>query len=98
MAEKQAALVICPGRGTYGKGELGYLHRLHADKAELLATVDRLRRERGQPTISELDGAERFSPALHTRGDIASTTAAQLFVVPRSMPMILPKVPPTFAP
>ena len=72
MAEKQAALVICPGRGTYGKGELGYLHRLHADKAELLATVDRLRRERGQPTISELDGAERFSPALHTRGDIAS--------------------------
>jgi [acyl-carrier-protein] S-malonyltransferase len=72
VAEKQAALVICPGRGTYGKAELGYLHRLHGDKPELLATVDRLRAARGQQTISELDGAERFSPALHTRGDIAS--------------------------
>ncbi|HTU13281.1 MAG TPA: ACP S-malonyltransferase [Allosphingosinicella sp.] len=72
MAEKQAALVICPGRGTYGKAELGYLYRLHGDKTDLLATVDRLRTARGGQTISELDGAERFSPALHTRGDIAS--------------------------
>lgn len=72
MAERQAALVICPGRGTYGKAELGYLHRLHGDKSELMAAVDRLRAQRGQPTISELDGADRFSPALHTRGDIAS--------------------------
>jgi [acyl-carrier-protein] S-malonyltransferase len=70
MAE--AALVVCPGRGTYGKAELGYLKRHHADKAELIAAFDRLRAERGQPTLSELDGADRFSPALHTRGDIAS--------------------------
>ena len=27
MAERQAALVVCPGRGTYGKAELGYLKR-----------------------------------------------------------------------
>jgi malonyl CoA-acyl carrier protein transacylase len=72
VAEKEAALVICPGRGTYGKAELGYLKRFHADKADLLATVDRIRADRGQPTVSELDGAERYSPALHTRGDIAS--------------------------
>jgi [acyl-carrier-protein] S-malonyltransferase len=72
VAERTAALVVCPGRGTYGKNELGYLKRLHGDKADLLATVDRIRAERGQPTVSELDGAERFSPALHTRGDIAS--------------------------
>jgi acyl transferase domain-containing protein len=72
VAERQAALVICPGRGTYGKGELGYLKRHHADKTGLLGTVDRIRSERGQPTISELDGAERFSVATHTRGDIAS--------------------------
>jgi len=68
----EAALVVCPGRGTYGKGELGYLKRYHADKGELIASFDRLRTERAQPTISELDGADRFSPALHTRGDIAS--------------------------
>lgn len=72
MAEKQAALVICPGRGTYGKAELGYLKRLHGDKADLIDTVDRLRSERGQPTISELDGGDRFSVATYTRGDIAS--------------------------
>lgn len=72
MTDRQAALVICPGRGTYGKAELGYLKRLHADKSELIETVDRLRSERGQPTISELDGADRFSVATHTRGDIAS--------------------------
>jgi [acyl-carrier-protein] S-malonyltransferase len=68
----EAALVVCPGRGTYGKAELGYLKRFHGDKGELIAAFDRLRAERGQPTLSELDGAERFSPALHTRGDIAS--------------------------
>ncbi|HEX9963668.1 MAG TPA: ACP S-malonyltransferase [Allosphingosinicella sp.] len=72
MADRQAALVVCPGRGTYGKAELGYLGRFHADKGELIAQFDRLRSERGQPTLSELDGADRFSPALHTRGDIAS--------------------------
>ena len=72
MADRMAALAVCPGRGTYGKGELGYLKRLHADKAGLLETVDRQRSKRGQPTISELDGAEKFSVATHTRGDIAS--------------------------
>ena len=72
MADRQAALVICPGRGTYGKAELGYLKRLHSDRSELIERFDRLRAERGQPTISELDGADRYSPPLHTRGDIAS--------------------------
>ncbi|MEA3051340.1 MAG: [acyl-carrier-protein] S-malonyltransferase [Sphingomonadales bacterium] len=72
MADRQKALIVCPGRGTYGKAELGYLRRFHADKSGLVETVDRLRAGRGQPTISELDGADRFSPALHTRGDIAS--------------------------
>ncbi len=72
MADRQAALIVCPGRGTYGKAELGYLKRFHADKSELIDRFDRIRAGRGQPTISELDGAARFSPALHTRGDIAS--------------------------
>lgn len=72
MAEREKVLVVCPGRGTYGKAELGYLKRFHSDKGELIGRLDSLRSERGQPTISELDGADRFSPALHTRGDIAS--------------------------
>jgi [acyl-carrier-protein] S-malonyltransferase len=72
VADRQAALVICPGRGTYGKAELGYLKRHHADKAALIEGFDRSRAERGRQTLSALDGADRFSPALHTRGDIAS--------------------------
>jgi acyl transferase domain-containing protein len=72
VAERQKALIVCPGRGTYGKAELGYLKRFHANRGDLITSFDRLRSERGQPTISELDGADRFSPALHTRGDIAS--------------------------
>jgi [acyl-carrier-protein] S-malonyltransferase len=68
----EAALVVCPGRGTYGKAELGYLKRHHKDKAGLIGAFDALRAKRGQPTVTELDGADRFSPALHTRGDIAS--------------------------
>lgn len=72
MAETLSALVVCPGRGTYGKAELGYLKRHHGDKGELIGAFDGIRAGRGQPSLSELDGADRFSPALHTRGDIAS--------------------------
>jgi malonyl CoA-acyl carrier protein transacylase len=72
VTERQKALVVCPGRGTYGKAELGYLKRFHAKNGDLFTSFDLIRSERGQPTITELDGADRFSPALHTRGDIAS--------------------------
>ncbi|HET9428349.1 MAG TPA: ACP S-malonyltransferase [Allosphingosinicella sp.] len=72
MADRLSALVVCPGRGTYGKNELGYLGRHHQARRELIERFDRLRADRGQPTLSELDGAARFSVATHTRGDIAS--------------------------
>jgi len=65
------AVVICPGRGTYNKSELGYLARHFPDTA-LLARFDDQRRGAGQPTLGELDQAERFSIANHTRGDNAS--------------------------
>ena len=65
------AVVVCPGRGTYNKTELGYLGA-HFPDAALLARFDKHRRGAGQPAISELDGAERFSVAGHTRGDNAS--------------------------
>ena len=67
----KTAVVICPGRGTYNAGELGYLHR-HFPDAALLAEFDALRREAGQETLSDLDGAARFSLARHSRGDNAS--------------------------
>lgn len=68
----RTAVVICPGRGTYNKGELGYLGRHHAGKAELLAGFDAERRARGQEELAALDGAATYSVARHTRGDNAS--------------------------
>ncbi|MCE8006381.1 ACP S-malonyltransferase [Aestuariivita sp.] len=68
----RTAVLICPGRGTYNKPELGYLARHHADRAEMLAEFDAIRAETGQEAVTALDRAARFATALHTRGDIAS--------------------------
>ncbi|MEQ9258506.1 MAG: ACP S-malonyltransferase [Roseovarius sp.] len=67
----KTAVVICPGRGTYNKAELGYLGRHFPDNG-LLTRFDSIRAAVGQKTLSALDGAERFSPAEFTRGDNAS--------------------------
>ncbi len=69
---KKRAVVICPGRGTYNKEELGYLQRLHSDKTELVEVIDNYRHQQGQITISELDGLEQYSMRLHTAGENAS--------------------------
>ncbi len=71
MSARKTAVVVCPGRGTYNKAELGYLAR-HFPDADLLAAFDAQRAAAGQDTLSALDGAERFSLARHTRGDNAS--------------------------
>ncbi|MGL3822067.1 ACP S-malonyltransferase [Sphingopyxis sp. R3-92] len=73
MSARRTALVVAPGRGTYGKGELGSIARVHGARfGDLIANFDAQRRERDQPTVSELDGAERFSVATHMRGDVAA--------------------------
>lgn len=69
---KKRAVVICPGRGTYNKEELGYLQRLHKDKTELIEVIDNYRNQQGQVTISELDGMQKYSMRLHTAGENAS--------------------------
>ncbi len=68
---RKTAVVICPGRGTYTKSELGVLGRRFRDKA-LMRQFDARRQEAGQATLSALDGAARYSVARHTRGDNAS--------------------------
>lgn len=65
------AVLICPGRGTYTKTELGTLARHFPDPA-LLARFDAVRRGLGQETLADLDGAATYSVARHTRGDNAS--------------------------
>jgi malonyl CoA-acyl carrier protein transacylase len=69
---KQTALVVCPGRGTYNKSELGYLSRHHADKVDFIANLDALRREAEQVAISDLDGAERYTTRSHATSENAS--------------------------
>ncbi|MEM7173191.1 MAG: ACP S-malonyltransferase [Pseudomonadota bacterium] len=69
---RKTAVVVCPGRGTYGKGELGYLARHHSHQKELMQMVDGYRREQDQPTISDLDQAPNYSLNLQGRGDHAS--------------------------
>lgn len=71
MARK-AALVVCPGRGTYNRDELGYLARHHADEAALITGFDNLRLAQGQDALSALDGAPSFSVSRFSRGDNAS--------------------------
>ena len=66
----KTAVLICPGRGTYGKGELGSLTRF-PDPA-LLARFDAERSRLGQETLTALDSAPTYSVARHSRGDNAS--------------------------
>ena len=67
---KRTALVVCPGRGTYNKDELGYLARHHVDKAAFIDAVDGVRAGLGQTTVSDLDKRARYSVAEHTRGEV----------------------------
>lgn len=70
--QKKTALVVCPGRGVYNAGELGYLQTHHADKTDVIASFDWQRKALGQPLIAELDSAPSFSRSKFTRGDNAS--------------------------
>ena len=67
----KTAVVICPGRGTYTKSELGYLRR-HFKDSVLLARFNDHRSVLRQETLSALDDASSYSIAKHTRGDNAS--------------------------
>ncbi|OZG72365.1 acyl carrier protein [Hahella sp. CCB-MM4] len=69
---KERIIVVCPGRGTYNQNELGYLNRYHPKHREMLSQFDQYRKQQGQVTLSELDGAEKYSLKQHSSGDNAS--------------------------
>jgi len=69
---KPKVLVVCPGRGTYNKEELGYLSRYHSGQSEWIDSVDQKRTEQKQTTLRDLDNAARYHLKNHTRGDNAS--------------------------
>ena len=72
MARK-SALVICPGRGTYNREELGYLARHHSQQQTMLSEFDALRQAQGQQTLTDLDSSKSYSSARFSRGDNASS-------------------------
>lgn len=60
-------VVVCPGRGSYGRDTLGTLARTPS-----VETANAFRASLGRPTPSELDAAESFSSRLHVAGENAS--------------------------
>lgn len=79
------AVLLCPGRGAYGRDELGSIARWlrPGPVAEALAAADAARAAQGRPSIRELDAAPRFRPGLHLDGENAAeliyfATLAQL--------------------
>jgi malonyl CoA-acyl carrier protein transacylase len=73
MSARIPIVVVCPGRGTYTKEELGYLKRHRPKIDSFVGAIDSFLQKRGEPTVSELDHAERFSLKTHTPGEYAST-------------------------
>lgn len=69
---RKTAVVVCPGRGTYNRAELGYLLRLHEDRKDLVKSFDRRRLELGQTAISDLDQSQRFSSQQHSLSENSS--------------------------
>lgn len=72
VKQKTRALVICPGRGTYNKEDLGYLQRLHPDKVEIVNHIDAYRKQKQQVSIQKLDSADHYNMRNHTAGENAS--------------------------
>jgi [acyl-carrier-protein] S-malonyltransferase len=71
---KPTAVLFCPGRGSYTKEELGFVARnvRSGPVADALAASDQARREQGRPTLTEVDGADRFRPSQHLDGENAA--------------------------
>lgn len=67
---RRIAALFCPGRGSYGRDELGSIHRAlrPGPVAEALDLADAQRRSLGLPALRDLDRADRFRPALHLDG------------------------------
>ncbi|MGE3171742.1 MAG: ACP S-malonyltransferase [Planctomycetota bacterium] len=67
-------MLLCPGRGSYGKAELGSLARAlrPGPVADALDQSDAFRRQQQRPTVRELDAAAQFRPGLHLDGENAA--------------------------
>ncbi len=67
------ALIVCPGRGSYGRESLGSLVGI---QSPALDALDAHRAALGRPTVRELDGAPAYQARLHVAGEHASILTA----------------------
>lgn len=67
--QKQTAIVVCPGRASYQRTDLGYLQRFHEHQHGLVHEFDKNRLQHHLKAISALDQAERFQRPLHNSGE-----------------------------
>lgn len=75
MSQKKTALVVCPGRGSYNRPELGYINQhlpVASPVRSMLAEFDAMRTELGLATVTELDTAASFSNARHVKAENAA--------------------------
>ncbi len=72
--KKPLAVLLCPGRGSYGRDELGFLARTlrKGPIADALSACDDRRRSQGREPLSAIDRAEKFRPGLHLDGENAA--------------------------
>ncbi|WP_333607451.1 malonyl CoA-ACP transacylase [Arsukibacterium sp.] len=68
---KKTALVVCPGRGSYQRTELGYISQ-HLSQPALLQGFDAVRTALGLTTVSALDRALQFNQREHLKADNAA--------------------------
>lgn len=69
---RRRALVVCPGRGSYDRGSLGYLKDRSDAARAVIEACDERRRSLGRPTVSELDAADAYRTSLHVAGENVS--------------------------
>jgi len=60
--------LLCPGRGSYGKDQLG----TYQGASVVLDQLDAFRDALGRPTLREMDAAERHGARFHVAGENAS--------------------------
>lgn len=69
---RKRAVVVCPGRGTYNRSELGYLSRYHTQHQTLLADFDAMRAKQGRASLQSLDTAPVFKSKEHLHAENAA--------------------------
>jgi [acyl-carrier-protein] S-malonyltransferase len=69
---RRRALLVCPGRGSYGRASLGSLRDRSPAARAVVEACDAYREGLGRPAVSALDAEETFRGTRHVAGEHAS--------------------------